>query len=442
MKNIVLINMLYKNLILTDLYPISLAYIGSYILENIKSNVNIEIIDMNLYKDPFKELEDNLKQKNTVDIVGISVRNFPTTINFSRRISSLSNSFSNFSKVCRISKLYHPNALIVVGGPAFSLLAKELMDYGKNIDIGVISEGEKVFVEILNKPDCLESIKGIYYWKNGQIKYTGDKSFLDPADIPVPKEIKGLFPLKYSFVGLQTKRGCTFECVYCPNKYLQGNKFRLRSVDKIIDEIKFYKKQGVKRFFFADPVFNVPKDFALIVLEAINNANLKIEWGAEMKASYLDREFLQKAERSGCILIDISADSGSDEILNSLKTEVTVKDIINSAKLISNFRKISPAYFFTTNTVFETFNTALQTIKLSLRLRINNVRLRNIFFSKFMPIPHTELAERLMSNGETILLSANSKKLSKCHGKILLLDLLFYFLIGLRIIFKMKRSSG
>lgn len=440
MKNVVLINMLYKSFVLTDLYPISLSYIGSYVQENM--NANVEIIDMNIYEEPFKKLEEILRQNDKIDIIGISLRNFPSTPNFSRRVSQLSASFLNFSKVCKICKLYHPNVLIVVGGPAFSLLATDIMEYERSIDIGVKSEGERTFLEILNNSDSFESIKGIWYRKDSKIIYTGDKPLLDPAEIPVPRKIKGLFPLKYDFVGIQTKRGCNFECIYCPTGYLWERRFRLRPIDKVISEIKFYLDQGVKRIFFADTVFNVPQDFSIAVLDALDKANLRFKWGAEMKASYLDKNFLQKIEMSGCILVDISADSGSDKILKSLKTGITLKDIISSAKLINNFPKISPAYFFTTNTIFETYSTGLETIKLALKLWTNKVKLRNIFFSKFMPVPHTELTQQLMSAGENILLQSNCKKLSRCHGGILLLDFLFFFSIGIRIIFRMRRSSG
>jgi len=39
-----------------------------------------------------------------------------------------------------------------------------------------------------------------------------------------------------------TTRGCTFQCQYCSSSEMMGRRYRMRSVQNVIDEIKKFKK--------------------------------------------------------------------------------------------------------------------------------------------------------------------------------------------------------
>lgn len=421
--HILLVNSYCKFQFIPPLYPIALAYIGSFILNETEATVSA--LDLNLYNSPLDKLKETLKEKNP-DIVGISIRDVPWYP------SLLSSPVSPIQDLCRVVKSYDSHIKLIAGGSCFSLFADELMELLPDIDVGIVGEGEKAFVEVIKNIDNLSSVKGIYYRMAGKAVYTGPRFFMDSDDIPIPKDIYGLDPLRYNYVGVQTRRGCSFECIYCPNKFLQGQHFRLRPIEKVIEEIQFYKSQGVNKIYFADTLFNIPYDFARELIEEIIKSRLEIEWGSQFKPFDLDAKFLERTERSGCRWIDLTADCGSDEILKVLKTGIKVKNILETVTLISKFKTITQSWYFITNLPGETVITNFDTIKLISRLIKIGVRPANIFLNRLKYCPHTELND-LYSRGQRI----NIGKPSICYWYLLLdKDIYMTSLIGLFAIYR------
>lgn len=59
--------------------------------------------------------------------------------------------------------------------------------------------------------------------------------------------------------GLECKRGCPYQCIYCNSNVHAGNTFRKRQPEKIVENIKRLVRAGVNNFFFVDAVFNAPR---------------------------------------------------------------------------------------------------------------------------------------------------------------------------------------
>jgi len=69
----------------------------------------------------------------------------------------------------RIIKETLPSCKLVVGGPGFSLFSKEIMKRNPEIDIGVVSEGELAFYELLENLDHLERVRNLVIRRNGKL---------------------------------------------------------------------------------------------------------------------------------------------------------------------------------------------------------------------------------------------------------------------------------
>lgn len=77
-----------------------------------------------------------------------------------------------------------------------------------------------------------------------------------------------------SRVRLETKRGCPYRCSFCAHRDLQRNYVYRHNIDKITDELTFFKSKGVKKINVLDPVFNMGKEY-LSILETMININLE-----------------------------------------------------------------------------------------------------------------------------------------------------------------------
>jgi radical SAM superfamily enzyme YgiQ (UPF0313 family) len=98
----------------------------------------------------------------------------------------------------------------------------------------------------------------------------------DLASSPVPHwhKVRELNSA-YATVGVQTTRGCPFDCDFCDVIHLFGRKPRHKPVDAVIEEIKNLERLGVSRIFFCDDNFYGDPRYAkelLTKLIPVNNS--------------------------------------------------------------------------------------------------------------------------------------------------------------------------
>nr|VFK36841.1 MAG: Radical SAM superfamily protein [Candidatus Kentron sp. SD]VFK40652.1 MAG: Radical SAM superfamily protein [Candidatus Kentron sp. SD]VFK78010.1 MAG: Radical SAM superfamily protein [Candidatus Kentron sp. SD] len=74
-----------------------------------------------------------------------------------------------------------------------------------------------------------------------------------------------------------TSRGCPFLCTFCSVYAIFGKKHRIRSIDSIIEELRYYLTKGVKIFNIEDDNFTYDMDRVDNITDAICKAELKVE---------------------------------------------------------------------------------------------------------------------------------------------------------------------
>ena len=370
--------------------PLGLSYLGTVLLENGHS---VKILDLNSYKDPFNKLKNEL-QSEVPDYVCVSLRNIDTA-NYTCGGKTF---LSSFYKVIEITK-NHSNAIIIVGGTGFSLFPEEIMKAAKGIDYGIYLEGEETLIELTNNTN-LNNIKGLFFRDANKIIFTGKRSTSNFI-VKVPrKDISGLEDnlSKYSeitSIGVITKKGCSLRCIYCNYPYLSGRDIKIREINDIFDEIEtLYYKYNIKKFFFADPVFNNPIWHAKLICKEIIKRKLDIEWGAYFKVDLIDLELAELLKKSGCKDIEFSPDTGAGKIMDIMKKDMKPSDIFKSYKLLKDVgAKLE--FNFLINAPGENLITVLETYIVILKLVIKGLIKNGGRFSinKIRIYPHTEIYE-------------------------------------------------
>ncbi|MDD2370711.1 MAG: DUF4080 domain-containing protein [Firmicutes bacterium] len=158
-------------------------------------------------------------------------------------------------KLAQNLKSVKNNLKIVLGGPEIS----EIYQKYDFIDHLIIGEGEIGFKELLEMEfDCSKIIP----------RY---KEHIDLEKQSFVYE-KILDQLENKIVYYEGSRGCPFHCSYC----LSGsdNILRLKSADKILDEISILVDHGVKQIKFIDRTFNSNVNWSKsIVIGLLKHAN-------------------------------------------------------------------------------------------------------------------------------------------------------------------------
>lgn len=133
----------------------------------------------------------------------------------------------------------------------------------------------------------------------------------------------------YPFIDLFTGRSCPWGlCTFCvwPNTINKGARYRTRSVENVVDELRFIRKEMhyIKDIYFQDDT--LPNDRACEISNAILYAKLKIRWSCYSRAN-LDLDTLKLMKKAGCHLVEVGFESASDEILKNIRKGITKKQM-------------------------------------------------------------------------------------------------------------------
>lgn len=170
--------------------------------------------------------------------------------------------------------------------------------------------------------DQLSSIQGLGWRRNGEIIMNWDRHFIRSLDdLPVP--MHELLPLDkyrmpmikgaYSFI--VTSRGCPAGCKYCIKHVSYQYSVRLRSPEKLYEEIKLLYDLGIHHIHMYADLFTVNREQVVELCKLLIERGPKITWTANSRVDYVDEEMLAIMGKAGCNLISWGIESGSEEIL-------------------------------------------------------------------------------------------------------------------------------
>lgn len=238
---------------------------------------------------------------------------------------------------------------VIFGGPGVGIseIYRFLLKTGF-VDGIVVGEGEETIVDIIKTQDFLNSSSSIHgYVTNSSLdRYVPRHLITDIDSIPYPVfadfPAKGynlrayLLSGKTTFIPISTSRGCVMKCSFCSeNKYWQ--KFRLRSVESITDEILYQtKKYKINNIRFNDSLTNPKRVWLEQLVDSILDKNIKINWVfTYMRPEDIDIPLAQKLKKSGCHYICLGVESGSIEVRKRMKKSTNNKEIISVLTALS-----------------------------------------------------------------------------------------------------------
>jgi len=252
------------------------------------------------------------------DLVGFTLRNTDDCY--------LAGRYSCVPHARRIVSLLrrYTEAPLVVGGCGYSLWPELLLDE-LGADFGIAGDGEEAFPQLahaLARGAEVTKIPGLVFRAESGIR----------RNAPRPVDLESLPPARRDFTdnarywreggqgGFETKRGCSGRCVYCADPVVKGRSVRLRPPEAVAQEVANLAAQGVTDLHTCDAEFNLPREHALAVCEALTARGLgeRVRWWAYCTPEQFDGELARAMRRAGCVGIDFGADHGCDEQLAQL----------------------------------------------------------------------------------------------------------------------------
>jgi len=192
-----------------------------------------------------------------------------------------------------------------------------------------------------------------------------------------------------------------------------GRKYRVRSVENIVDEFEFVKinHRKVKEIFIEDDTFTIDKNRVKLFCEELGKRELDISWSCQSRAD-LDYETMKAMKVAGCRLLDVGYESGSDEILKNIMKGITVSELRTFSKNAKKAR-LELLADFVIGFPGETKDTADETIRF-----IKEIKPDLLQVAVATPIPGTEFYRWSNENGfllaEDLEASVDEKGFQKC----------------------------
>lgn len=307
--------------------------------------------------------------------------------------------FKAASWIAKIVKKTIPS-LVILGGIHPTITPEDCLK-DNNIDFLIVGEGELTIQELVNYLDehrvDFQNIKGLWHKKGQEIIRGQPRELIEDLDsLPFPAwelvtDLKKYRPpdaLDSPVVPMMTSRGCPFNCIFCCSKQIFGQRFRARSKDSIIAEIKYYINNfGLKELHIMDDVFSLNKERTLEICRAIqeNKFNLTLSFANGLRVDNIDEEILEALKRAGFRDLGFGVESGDEEILKKIKKGITKEQSRNVFKLVKEYGFNSWG-FFIIGLPRETKETVKKTIDFAIELDPD--------FAKFLilkPFPGTEV---------------------------------------------------
>lgn len=356
MKRILLIQPAFFSLIgiYSRYYPYHLVSIGTYlklaghvvkVLEGDSYGINFTLdfaeqetkykkylIELKQQKHPYWELLRNELERFNPDYIGIT---FWTTF------------IASSIKTAELCRQHCPGAIILAGGPHVTLMPDDIKQL-RSIDIGVIGEGEKTVLEIVNgKP--LNEIEGIFYRNSEGVDDNPVRPFIRDLDsLGIPDRSLLINKKNYSsedFGLIMTSRGCPYGCSYCATS-IWRRIVRHRSIDSIIDEITYVKNEyGTIYFTFKDDSFLINKKRVLEFCKKLVEKKLKVFWECNANLVNIEKDLLIAMKKAGCIAIKIGIETGSNKIHGIINKKLTNEIIEKQWKIIRSVDLHVTCYF-------------------------------------------------------------------------------------------------
>jgi len=338
-------------------FPIGIAYLAS-VLRNAGNEVVIFDVDATKkgtdidFCDEYKKLElyrQGLNDNNHV--VWVEMKRVLEDVDPDLvGITAMTPKFGSVLKTADIVKQFNPDLRVVVGGPHPTLLPEHTLK-SRNIDIVVKGEGEKTFLYIvrsLRNNGNLHVVRGISYRQNGQVCHNPPQPYIKELDeIPFPARDLLMNRKNYSSEDMgvmMTSRGCPFDCSYCCHMWQK--KVRNRSIYNIIAEIREVKSAyQTTQFEFKDDSFTLNRKRMFDLCERIISEKLRINWSCSTRVNLLDEQLIKIMKRSGCNVVKLGIETGSEKILEETKKGVTFGQIRRAADLLNKHKVFWSGYF-------------------------------------------------------------------------------------------------
>lgn len=262
------------------------------------------------------------------------------------------------------AKNMNPEVLTVTGGQHFTVTAQESLEQYPEIDVIVRGEGEETLTELVQnweKKSHFANINGLSFRHRGKIVHNESRPLIqDLNSLPYPgyhfvEDLVG----KYHFAAMagygapyalvEGARGCAHKCTFCSQWRHWGGVWRLKTPERIADEIEYcYNNYGSRFIWLTDDDFG-PGDRADVFTDELlkrsfgDDLMLFLQWRVDDVIR--KKDVLSRLRKAGLYWVMMGVESPKDSTLASFRKGIQAKQATQAVQLLKDNGIFSHAMF-------------------------------------------------------------------------------------------------
>ncbi len=316
------------NEIVGKYYPLGIGYLASYIRQ---FGYSVKVFQPSSDESYFKELNETIDSFGPA-VVGISV---------------MTPSYPGAVEICNLIKSHDRNIITVLGGHHVSAVGGEVLKQSPKTDFSVMGEGEVTFHELIQSLESdspeYKGINGLVWRDNEGNIYVNDPREMvkDIDSLPFPaRDIIDMDQFRmHSYIDfgkksatMITSRGCPYKCMFCSSWLTMGARYRFRSVENVIEEIKEMTDMGIDHIVFEDDTATLKRDRIMAICDALIKMPDRPSWFCLSRVDTMDYALAKKMKEAGCRMVNFGIESGSPEILKKLGKKISLDKAVEAIR--------------------------------------------------------------------------------------------------------------
>ncbi len=282
---------------------------------------------------------------------------------------------------------------VIMGGAHVTFMADEALEHADFVARG--EGGEQLMLELVDALEARRSfddILGLSFRRGDEHVHNADRercSVLDELPFPDLTLIHGHEEMRTTPV--MTSWGCPFKCNFCSVTAMFGRKYRFRSTENVIAELK---ERRPRKIFFYDDNLAADKKRLKEMLGRMIEEDIVVPWSGQVRTDVVrDPELLDLMHRSGCFRVYLGLESVNQDTLDQFEKHQTVDDIVQAIRILHK-HGIETHGMFVLGGEADTKQTVRDTVTFAMKNHIDTIQL-----AALTPLPGTPLFDQLESEG-------------------------------------------
>ena len=267
-------------------------------------------------------------------------------------ITSMYNNSLQAERVARRVKEVDDSMVTIGGGSHFGALGCQSLRRLPEMDYVIEGEGELAFsglLAALASGAPVTSIPRLHYRAGGELCQNAAAGLMDLSALPpMWLTLDGILDLK-RYAGtvaegsqrrtiyIEAGRGCPFACSFCATAPFWERKYRVKPVDRLVEEIRFlHEEHGYNGFMLVHDLLTVDKQFIHALCDAMIECRLPVEWMANHRTDIDLHGLLPKMKAAGCWAMFFGIESASPRLQKEMRKHLTREGVISTIASLSD----------------------------------------------------------------------------------------------------------